>query len=46
MALAGGGAAYFLKFKKNKPDTKGSADLDDYDYGDEGDEDEKEDEDA
>ena len=32
--LAGGGAAYFLKFKKKKPDTKGSADLDDYDYGD------------
>ena len=40
MTLAGGGAAYFLKFKKKKPDTKGSADLDDYDYGDEGDEDE------
>ena len=35
--LAGGGAAYFLKFKKKKPDTKGSADLDDYDYGDEDD---------
>ncbi len=32
--LAGGGAFYFLKFKKKKPDTKGSADLDDYDYGD------------
>ena len=38
VALAGGGAVYFLKFKKNKPDTKGSADLDDYDYGDEEDE--------
>ncbi len=24
-----------MKFKKKKPDTKGSADLDDYDYGDE-----------
>ena len=35
VALAGGGAVYFLKFKKKKPDTKGSADLDDYDYGDE-----------
>ena len=35
MALAGGGAVYFLKFKKKKPDTKGSADLEDYDYGDE-----------
>ena len=32
--LAGGSAAYFLKFKKKKPDTKGDADLDDYDYGD------------
>ena len=41
MALAGGGAAYFLKFKKKKPDTRGSADLEDYDYGDE-DEDEYE----
>ena len=33
VALAGGGAVYFLKFKKKKPDTKGDADLDDYDYG-------------
>ena len=34
IAAAGGGAAfYFLKVKKNKPKTKGSADLDDYDYG-------------
>ena len=32
--LAGCGAAYFLKFKRKKPDTKGSADLDEYDYGD------------
>ena len=35
VALAGGGAVYILKFKKKKPDTKGSADLEDYDYGDE-----------
>ena len=41
--LAGGGAAYFLKFKRKKPDTKGSADLDDYDYGDDDPEDEPED---
>jgi len=33
-ALVGGGAAYYLKVLKKKPDTKGSADLDDYDYGD------------
>lgn len=40
LAAAGGGAAYyFLKVKKNKPQTKGSTDLDDYDYG-EDDEDE------
>ena len=38
LALVGGGAVYFLKFKQKKPDTKGSADLDDYDYGDEEDE--------
>ena len=46
VALAGGGAVYFLKFKKKKPDTKGSADLDDYDCGDEDDDamDEPEDE--
>ncbi|MBQ9408502.1 MAG: DUF4366 domain-containing protein [Clostridia bacterium] len=30
-----GGAVYFLKFRNPKPDAKGSADLDDYDYGDE-----------
>ena len=37
-ALAGGGAYYFLKVKgKNKPQTKGSSDLDDYDFGDEDD---------
>jgi hypothetical protein len=32
--LAGGGVVAYLKFFKKKPDTKGSADLDDYDYGD------------
>ena len=31
--LAGGGAACYLKFFKKKPETRGSADLDDYDYG-------------
>ncbi|MBQ9720142.1 MAG: DUF4366 domain-containing protein, partial [Oscillospiraceae bacterium] len=30
-----GGAVYFLKFRNPKPDAKGSADLDEYDYGDE-----------
>ena len=24
---------YFLKFRKNKPKTSGTTDLDDYDYG-------------
>ena len=37
--LAGGGAFAYMKFFKNKPKTKGSADLDDYDYGEEADED-------
>ena len=32
-ALTGGGAVCYLKFFKKKPDTRGSADLDDYDYG-------------
>ena len=33
--LAGGGAAlYYLKFKKPRADTKGSDDLDEYDFGD------------
>lgn len=37
-ALAGGGAYYFLKVKgKNMPQTKGSSDLDEYDFGDEDD---------
>lgn len=39
--LGAGGAVAYLKFFKKKPDTKGSADLDDYDYGDD---DEEEDE--
>ena len=34
LALVGGGAIYFLKFRKKKPDTKGPVDLDDYDFGD------------
>ena len=38
-ALVGGGAAYYLNILKKKPDTKGSSDLDDYDYGDEDEED-------
>lgn len=33
--LGGGGALYYFKFVKNKPKTKGSDNLDDYDYGDE-----------
>lgn len=34
LALAGGGAVYYFKVR-GKPKTKGSTDLDDYDYGDE-----------
>ena len=35
VALAGGGAAlYYFKFRKPKTDTKGSDDLDEYDFGD------------
>lgn len=41
MILGAGGAVYYLKLRKQKPDTKGSVDLDDYDFGDE-DEDEEE----
>lgn len=41
--LAGGGAVYFLKFRKKKPDVRGQDDLDDYNYGSE-DEDERENE--
>lgn len=36
--LGGGGALYYFKFMKNKPKTKGTDNLDDYDYGDEEDE--------
>ena len=50
IALMGGGGAFaYFKFFKNKPSTKGNADLDDYDYGDEDDEDipwEREDDEA
>lgn len=41
-ALAGGGALYWFKLRKPKTDTKGSADLDDYDYGDDEDDEELE----
>lgn len=34
VVLGGGAAAYFFKFRKKKPDIKGTTDLDDYDYGD------------
>lgn len=33
VSLGGGAAFYIFKQKKTKPQTKGSADLDDYDYG-------------
>ena len=43
LALIGGGGAFaYFKLVKNKPKTRGNADLDDYDYGD--DEDSEEDE--
>ena len=38
LALGGGAAFYIFKQKKAKPQTKGSADLDDYDYGEDEDE--------
>lgn len=41
-ALGIGGAVYFVKFRKKKPDTKGPADLDDYDFGEDDDEDDTE----
>ncbi len=44
--LGAGGTVAYLKFFKKKPNIKGSADLDDYDYGMEDDEDEPEDDDA
>ena len=34
VALAGGAALYYFKFKKPRADTKGSDDLDEYDFGD------------
>ena len=43
VVLAGGGAVYFLKFRKKKPDVKGQDDLDDYDYGDEEESDDEDD---
>ena len=36
--LGAGGAYYFLKIRKRKPDTSGSTDLDDYDFPDDEDE--------
>ena len=33
LALAGGGALYWFKLRKPKADTKGPADLDNYDFG-------------
>ena len=38
LALGGGAAVYFLKFRKDKPKTAGTTDLDDYDYGEDEDE--------
>ena len=46
LVLAGGGAVYYPKFMKKKPEAKGSTDLDDYDYGDDEDELEDADQDA
>lgn len=40
LALLGGGGYFaYIKFFKDKPSTRGNADLDDYDYGDEDEED-------
>ncbi len=44
LVLAGGGALYWFKLRKPKPQTKGPADLDDYDYGEDDEEYENEDE--
>ena len=33
LLIGGGAAVYFLKFRKNKPKTSGTTDLDGYDYG-------------
>ena len=38
VVLGAGGAYYFLKVRKHKPDTSGSTDLDDYDFPDDEDE--------
>ena len=35
LLIGGGAAVYFLKFRKNKPKTSGTTNLDDYDYGEE-----------
>ena len=35
LLIGGGVAVYFLKFRKSKPKTSGTTDLDDYDYGEE-----------
>ncbi len=35
LLIGGGAAGYFLKFRKSKPKTSGTTDLDDYDYGEE-----------
>lgn len=45
IAGGAGGAVYFLKFRKDKPDTSGPADLDDYDFGDDDEEYESEEDD-
>ena len=45
IAGGAGGAVYFLKFRKVKPDTRGPADLDDYDFGDDDEEYESEEDD-
>ena len=34
LALGGGAAVYFLKFRKDKPKTSGTTDLDDYEFDD------------
>lgn len=39
LLLCGGGALYWFKLRKPKTDTRGSDDLDDYDYGEDDDED-------
>jgi hypothetical protein len=41
IVLAAAAVYAVLKFRRNKPKTKGSTDLDDYDYGDEEDQDEE-----